>query len=174
MSEKISIVLLLVSSYLISVGYQPSVPTNHGSSLKRHSPASEIGNVQIDELHEWPNNFVFAINRDISDNGRGAYWGTLDEVGWIRFYESGPRVSLFQVNFIAISDDDRYLVVETTGELHPILDVFELHNWMYYAPRGMDRDSPPVEPITSLDPYSFSLKSLAWRDDHFVIRFMGA
>lgn len=168
----------LAALCLLFVGCQSTAASAAEALLKRYVPASgipfsEIDNVRIDELHKRPNTFVFAINRDTGDQGRGAYWGTLDEIGWIRFYESGPRTSLFQVSLIAISDDDRFLAVETTGEGHPVLDVFELQDWLHYAPRGMDRDAPPVEPIATLNPYPFSLKSIGWRDNHFVIQSHG-
>lgn len=160
------------------IGCQPNKSPTESYSLPTYFPASaipfsDIENVYIDELHDEPNKYVFAINRDVGDQGRGAYWGTLDQYGWIRIYETGPRVSLFQVSYISISDDDKYLAIETTGEGHPGLDIFELQNWLIYAPRGGDRDAPPLDPIASLGAYPFSFKSLGWKDNKFVLESHG-
>lgn len=166
--------LMFLACHFYIVGCQPSEPPAEDYSLRTYSPASEIpfseiDNVYIDALHEQPNNYVFAINRDSGDQGRGAYWGTLNKYGWIRFYESGPQLSLFQVANISISDDDKYLAVETTGEGHPVLDVFELQEWLNYASRGGDRDTPSLEPIATLNPYPFSFDARGWRGKDFVL-----
>ena len=170
--------LLFLACTLGIVGCQPSELPAENGSLRTYTPASaipfsDIDNVHIDELHAQPNRYVFAINRDSGDQGRGAYWGTLDQHGWIRFYESGPQVSLFQVAYLAISDDDKHLAVETTGEGHPVLDVFELQKWLNYAPRGQDRDTPPLEPIATLNPYPLSFKAGGWRGEHFILTSRG-
>ena len=170
--------LVLLACTLLIVGCQRSEQPVESFSVRTYTPASSIpfsaiDNVYIDELHARPNNYVFAINRDSGDQGRGAYWGTLDQHGWIRFFESGPKVSLFQVAYLAISDDDHYLAVETTGEGHPVLDVFELQRWLNFAPRGADRDTPPLEPVATLNPYPLSFEARGWRGPHFVLTTRG-
>lgn len=170
------LVLLACSFYF--VGCHPSEQPSERYTLRKYTPASaipfsDIENVYIDELNEQPNFYVFAINRDSGDQGRGAYWGTLNEYGWVRFFESGPQVSLFQVAYLAVSGDDKHLAVETTGEGHPVLDVFALQKWLNFAPRGADRETPPLEPVATLNPYPFSFAARGWRGKHFVLTSRG-
>lgn len=170
--------MALLTTCCCFVGCQPNDSLDESYSLPIYAPASavpfsEIENVYVDELHDQPNTFVFAVNRDARDQGRGASWGTIEQHGWIRIYEKGPRASLFQVSYISISENDKYLAVVTSGEGHPVLDIFELQRWLIFSPRGGDRDSPPLDPVRSLNSYPFSFSPKGWRENEFVLESSG-
>lgn len=136
-------------------------------------PFSDIENVHIAALHNEPNTYVFAFNKDTGDLGRGAVWGTLDPHGWVRIYAKGPAVSLFQIYYMSISENDKYLAVGSAGEGHPAIDVFELQKWLNFAPRGMDEDEPPLEPVATLNAYPFSPRALGWRGNSLILESSG-
>jgi len=126
---------------------------------------ANISNIHSAQLHATPSVSIIVI----SDEQHGQLWYRLGESHKLEGLALFTGTSSQPVDEIAISPSDQWIAVNTVGEGHPVIGVYDLQSVLHGDDDDYNREGKKSFTPLFIDPYPGYIQIIGWKGDHLIV-----